>query len=61
MTLHSIQLCHNDHMLNIMSDSSVKLKLHTDGQKTSKGFRLEYKSACKYLVHLILNLKLLKP
>lgn len=60
MTSYSIRLCHNDHMLNIISDGSVKLKLYTDSQKTSKGFRLEYKNTCKYSVNLVLYLKLLK-
>jgi hypothetical protein len=46
-------------MFNIISDNYVKLKLHTDLQKTSKGFRLEYKNTCKYLLHLVLYLDFL--
>jgi len=39
-------MCHADHAFDFMDRilNTVKLKLHTGDHKTSKGFRLEYKS-----------------
>lgn len=39
-------MCHENHTFDLVDNISngVKLKLHTDERKTSKGFRLEYKS-----------------
>lgn len=43
------RLCHEDHEIDhtINYATKVILKLHTDNQKTSKGFKLEYKSSGK--------------
>ncbi|KAL4149890.1 hypothetical protein QTP88_003741 [Uroleucon formosanum] len=43
---NTIRMCHENHTFDLVDNISngVKLKLHTDERKTSKGFRLEYKS-----------------
>lgn len=46
----SLRLCHQDHKVDFMSYSwlpTVTLKLHLDGQKSSKGFKLEYHNSSK--------------
>jgi len=42
-------MCHENHTFDLVDKitNNVKLKLHTDDRKTSKGFRLEYKSSSK--------------
>lgn len=42
------QICHEDQIFNIVAGPKVVLTLHTNDQKTSKGFRLEYKGSCKF-------------
>ncbi|KAL5234243.1 hypothetical protein ACI65C_001653 [Semiaphis heraclei] len=43
---NTIRMCHENHTFDFMDKITnvVKLRLHTDDKKTSKGFRLEYKS-----------------
>lgn len=46
------RVCHKDHKFEFMSytwSTTVRLKLHVNGQKTSKGFKLEFKSSRKYI------------
>ncbi|VVC39263.1 EGF-like, conserved site,EGF-like calcium-binding domain,CUB domain,EGF domain,EGF-like calcium- [Cinara cedri] len=43
-----LRMCHQDHKFDFMQymwSNTVDLKLHTDSQKTSKGFKLEYSSS----------------
>lgn len=47
-----LRLCHQDHkfeFVQYMWSNTVDLKLHTDSQKTSKGFKLEYTSSSKFI------------
>ncbi|XP_022177373.1 cubilin-like [Myzus persicae] len=43
---NTIRMCHENHTFDFVDKISniVKLRLHTDDRKTSKGFRLEYSS-----------------
>lgn len=49
MTPTILRVCHSSHEFDLVDRvlSTVVLRLHTDNQGMSKGFRLEYKSSSK--------------